>query len=225
MQRVEGKGFSDLKGINPINGKTISINHGSPSCPFTISCNATSTDKGVKEGPKLFNKNSVITGGKTGIRMVDSESRSQQWKVHTVKSSPNGNIFGCLKAGIGGSLQGEKDRGTMVKTRGKTTHKLIRVNGSKTSNFDFHTIISHDQLNSYSNGQYCGSNLFGKNGDTKNRDISVLSKEIWDYLLEKKITITAEYLPGKLNIQADQESQLVRDSSEWKLNPSIFRKK
>ena len=138
---------------------------------------------------------------------------------------PNGNMFGCLKAGMGGSLQGVKVRATMVKTRGKTTHKLIGVNGSKTSNFDFHTIISHDQLNSYSNGQYCGSNLFGKNGDTKNRDISVLSKEIWDYLLEKKITITAENLPGKLNIQADQESQSVRDSSEWKLNPSIFRKK
>lgn len=52
-----------------------------------------------------------------------------------------------------------------------------------------------------------------KMGGTKNKDMSVLSKEIWDYLLEKGITITAEYLPGKLNVLADQESRSVRDSS------------
>ena len=30
-----------------------------------------------------------------------------------------------------------------------------------------------------------------------------LSKEIWKYLLKKQITITAEYLPSSLNVEAD----------------------
>lgn len=35
--------------------------------------------------------------------------------------------------------------------------------------------------------------------------------------------ITAEHLPGKLNVVADQESRDVKDSSERKLNPQVFK--
>jgi len=35
--------------------------------------------------------------------------------------------------------------------------------------------------------------------------------------------ITAEYLPGKLNIKADHASRVFQDSSEWLLSPKIFR--
>ena len=51
-----------------------------------------------------------------------------------------------------------------------------------------------------------------------------MSKEIWDYLLSKEITITAEYLPGLLNVEADTQSRTVRDVSKWKVNPRIFLK-
>jgi len=54
--------------------------------------------------------------------------------------------------------------------------------------------------------------------------MSQLSKEIWQYLIQNQITITAEYLTGSLNTIADWESMSTRDSSKWKLNPSIFRK-
>ena len=63
-----------------------------------------------------------------------------------------------------------------------------------------------------------------KMGGTRNKSLTVLSKEIWDYLLSKEITITAEYLAGLLNVEADTQSKTVRDASEWKLNPRIFQK-
>jgi len=36
--------------------------------------------------------------------------------------------------------------------------------------------------------------------------------------------ITAQHLPGCLNVEADYESRNVKDSSEWKLKVSVFRK-
>ena len=63
-----------------------------------------------------------------------------------------------------------------------------------------------------------------KMGGTKNQELTAIRKEIWQYLLKRKITITAEYLPGSMNVEADRESRQTRDSSEWKLNPTIFMK-
>ena len=63
-----------------------------------------------------------------------------------------------------------------------------------------------------------------KMGGTKNQELTAISKEIWQYLLKRKITITPEYLPGSMNVEADRESRQTRDCSEWKLNSTIFMK-
>ena len=48
------------------------------------------------------------------------------------------------------------------------------------------------------------------------------AKEIWEFLLDRGIMITAEYLPTDLNVEADWESRHVTDWSEWKLHPWLF---
>ena len=63
-----------------------------------------------------------------------------------------------------------------------------------------------------------------KMGGTVNREMIPLSKEIWNFAISKEITITAEYLPGKLNIRADWASRHFQDSSEWLLSPKVFHK-
>ena len=50
-----------------------------------------------------------------------------------------------------------------------------------------------------------------KMGGTQKK--SVLNKEIWDYLFSKDITITAEYLPGLLKVEADTQSRAVMQAS------------
>ena len=57
----------------------------------------------------------------------------------------------------------------------------------------------------------------------KSLEMIKLSKEIWDYLLSRGITIATEYLSSKLNIIADRESREKVDSSEWKLDPKVFQ--
>ena len=49
------------------------------------------------------------------------------------------------------------------------------------------------------------------------------AQELWDYALNKQITVTAEYLPEDLNHEADWQSTNFRDSSNWKLSPTVFQ--
>ena len=60
-------------------------------------------------------------------------------------------------------------------------------------------------------------------GGTKNEMMVDLSKEIWFYLTSKQITLTLEWIPSKLNVDADWASRNWQDSSEWKLDPSFFQ--
>ena len=49
-------------------------------------------------------------------------------------------------------------------------------------------------------------------------------KQIWQLLLRKKVTVTAEYLPSALNKHVDKESRRKANSSKWKLAPSLFQR-
>jgi hypothetical protein len=60
-------------------------------------------------------------------------------------------------------------------------------------------------------------------GGTKSPRLVERAKELWAYLASKEISISAEWLPTKLNGRADFQSRNVSDSSEWKLDPTIFR--
>ena len=53
-----------------------------------------------------------------------------------------------------------------------------------------------------------------KMGGTKNQELTAISKKIWQYLLKQKFTITAEYLPESMNVEAERESRQTRDSRE-----------
>ena len=61
-------------------------------------------------------------------------------------------------------------------------------------------------------------------GGTKSPILTSIAKDLWEYCLGKKITLTAEHLPGILNQTADWESRNVSDIStnSWRLNPKIF---
>ena len=63
-----------------------------------------------------------------------------------------------------------------------------------------------------------------KMGGTGNMQMNVITKRIWNYLVENNISLTAEWIPTHLNMWADWESRHCQDSSEWKLCPSIFRR-
>ena len=61
-------------------------------------------------------------------------------------------------------------------------------------------------------------------GGTVSAQATTLARELWMWCLERGILPTAQYLPGELNVRADTESRVMKDRSDWMLNPSIFRR-
>ena len=52
----------------------------------------------------------------------------------------------------------------------------------------------------------------------------MLAKEIWTYCSERNTWLSAIYIPGKENNEADYMSRLLNENTEWKLDPHIFQK-
>ena len=63
-----------------------------------------------------------------------------------------------------------------------------------------------------------------KLGGTVSLRLNIIAKELWLWCMNRDITLVAEHLPGVLNTIADQESRVMRDQSDWMLNPRIFNK-
>ena len=62
-----------------------------------------------------------------------------------------------------------------------------------------------------------------KLGGTHSQKLSNLALELWSWCIQRSITVHAEHVPGQLNVTADYESRHFNDSSDWKLDPSLFQ--
>ena len=63
-----------------------------------------------------------------------------------------------------------------------------------------------------------------KMGGTHSPMLSYLAKNLWDWCLTHNISVTARYIPGIRNVEADRESRVFLDSSDWKLHPGVFNR-
>lgn len=61
-----------------------------------------------------------------------------------------------------------------------------------------------------------------KMGSTKSMQVNVMAQCIWEYCRDNDIFITSTYIPGKENVEADQESRREYKQAEWMLNKSLF---
>ena len=59
-------------------------------------------------------------------------------------------------------------------------------------------------------------------GGIKSNECNRAAKEIWDWCINRNIWITAAYLPGKQNTEADTHSRKFNDRTEWMLDEEVF---
>ena len=59
-------------------------------------------------------------------------------------------------------------------------------------------------------------------GGSRSQRLCQISAEIVAWCEQRSISINAEHLPGTQNVVADRLSRAGQDSSDWRLNPSIF---
>ena len=111
----------------------------------------------------------------------------------------------------------------MDNVRKQMLYKCFGIEGSKICDSDFYLNASISSIHTSSNGQYSCPFIFSKHEGYPQGYLSDVSKDIWNYLLVKGITITTEYLPVNLNKETDFQSRVVRDSSEWKWDYKVFQ--
>ena len=56
------------------------------------------------------------------------------------------------------------------------------------------------------------------------RNFTELDRTLWLWCLQRDISLIAEHLPGVQNAIADEESRVMKDRTDWKLNPEVFRR-
>ena len=61
-----------------------------------------------------------------------------------------------------------------------------------------------------------------KMGGTRSEKLFQITREFWQFCISKQIILTAEYLPGSLNQNADQEYRVYMDRSNRMLNNTIL---
>ena len=61
-------------------------------------------------------------------------------------------------------------------------------------------------------------------GGTVSAQATKLARELWMWCLQRDILLTAQHIPGKENVIADRESRVMKDRSDWMLNPVIFHR-
>ena len=62
-----------------------------------------------------------------------------------------------------------------------------------------------------------------KQGGTRCMAQNILAVEIWKFVMDMGIHISAAHIPGKHNILADEASRKFQDAAEWKLQPNKFK--
>ena len=97
----------------------------------------------------------------------------------------------------GGPLLRKISGGSVVSEGTTTAHKSVRTESSSFGPVDF---LKSPESNKCAHGQYDCAVILSQNGGTHSRELTSLAKKIWVFLLSKQIKITAEYLPGILNV-------------------------
>ena len=64
------------------------------------------------------------------------------------------------------------------------------------------------------------NNMTGMKSQTCNN----IACRIWDFCTKNQLWVSATHITGTINIEADKQSRVLEDATEWKLNPGLFHK-
>ena len=62
-------------------------------------------------------------------------------------------------------------------------------------------------------------------GDMKSQTFDNFACRIWGSCTKNQLWLSAAHIPETVNIEADNQSSVLEDATEWKQNPAVFQKK
>ena len=190
LHRDDALTYRDGKAVSQA-GRPINSNcFGSPR-DIVLQGTADAEDQRLAEKPtELRSQGDIDTRVQGEADVVGRVARAPQWPVFHRDLRGLSDHNRRVEDRLGSSGGGGEDTGCMVGRRVTTTHQLPRTENSKV----------------------CSDGIHERNADPAAIPQSLLvlqeTKEIWQYCLARKITLTAEHLPGRLNMEADFQSPL-----------------
>ena len=202
--------FYNSSGIDQGCGSPIIHNTSSGTCKDSVKISSATTNCVSKEKNELSVSNNIKHQVKNRVNLVNRELEVLQWpKFFSVEPTSNYSNR-CFPDRVGSSLQWGSNIKGIVKGREnlinvRKPYKCAGATSDKTGSIFLHQ-REKGESHTLSDRQQGSLYLF-KLGGTKNEHMIRLSKEMWHYLLNRNMAITAEYLPSVLNTVADRKSR------------------
>ena len=117
-------------------------------------------------------------------------------------------------------MPGNPDRRLLECSGSGTTHKFLGNTSSILCNQSVHQEVSED-LGFTVYGQHVRSDVYQPNGGSRSLVLTAQAIDIWSWCLQRKITVSAQYIPGLENVTADYLSRHLRGRTDWVLEPTI----
>ena len=156
-----------------------------------------------------------------GTPLVNGKLKTLKWEENSAMRTPYDHSDRSLR--LGGILQVIFDGGKWAKEEKHFHINVLELLGSKFTILTFTKYLSHFTIHIQVDNKVALAYLL-EMGGTRSRQLLRISKSIWNYLLSHQITITAEYLPSRLNVRANWESSNAADSSDWKYHQKVYLK-
>ena len=194
---------------------------GNSPCPLTLQTSADVADKESVGWQVLRDRGDSESELQGGPSVVDRSNHQLEWSCYKYSSPRPSNNYGRFLKGLGGSLSGHSYQGSLVPTGGLPSHKCPGIDGCTVCCESIHSKQNTFAHTSEDGQQNCNCLYFENGGHTINSPTTNSSGVVG--VCSEQFTSSREYLPGVLNSEADWESRHFQDSSDWKLNPSIFK--
>ena len=137
---------------------------------------------------------SVIRRSEGGNSFVDRKPDAFQRESSNLISTLIDHNFRYLSSMLGASLSGTNNRSSMDIKGTQKSYKYTRAETTQIDYFNIYPYASISKMNSFTNEQHFGFVIYIQSGGNQQQNLNKdISKEICDYLLLKKITITVEF--------------------------------
>lgn len=156
--------------------------------------------------------------GRDGL--VEGSPPSMEWQGAVPKTNRFDHRDRCISKGLGGILPGRQYRGPLEEKRLHINCLELLAGSLAIKTFTKDKVCAHVKLLIDNTAAVAYIN---KMGGTHSQVLSNLALDLWEWCIHNNVEVSAQHLPGHLNIRADRESRLLPDSSDWKLNPVMFQ--
>ena len=209
--------------IGGVGGVIDLVSEGNSPSTFILPSNADGTDQGLVSRSVLRDKTHSNPGGYQRTPVVDSQCEGVEWQGHNDPLPRPNNRDRRFFERLGSGVERTPDWGCLESGGKGAPHQCV---GAERCSICNKILCSRAQTSTCpsQDGQYLRSSLHSEDGGgTRSTPLLKVAQELWGFCLERDILLSAEYLPGRLNVQADWESRHLSDTSDWRLKPTVFQ--